>query len=99
MFKITFSKLFENMLNITIEVNARPENGRISLIVQWYKMVHFMMRIIALIINAFLNYLRHLVNTVHISSVALSPWIMNVFGLHINETSTIGPQIVISTFC
>ena len=36
-------------------------------------------------------------NTVHISSVALSPWIRNVFGLHIDETS-IGPQIVISTF-
>ena len=42
--------------------------------------------------------LRHLVNTVHNSSVALSPWIRNIFGLHIDETS-IGPQIVISMFC
>ena len=41
---------------------------------------------------------RHLVNTVHIFSVALSPWIRNVFGLHIDETS-IRPQMVISTFC
>ena len=40
-------KIFENMLNITIKVIAygcSPENGRIPLIVQWYKMVHFMMR-------------------------------------------------------
>ena len=43
-------------------------------------------------------FLLHLVNTVHISSVALSPWIMNIFGLHINQTS-FGAQIVISTFC
>ena len=55
MLKITFSKLFENMLNITIKVNAngcRPENGRIPLIVQWYKLVHFM---IVLIIDLYLN--------------------------------------------
>ena len=37
-------------------------------------------------------------NTVHIFSVALSPWIRNDFGLHIDETS-IRPQMVISTFC
>ena len=43
-------------------------------------------------------FLLHLVNTVHISSVTLSPWIMKVFDLHIKETC-IGPQIVISTFC
>ena len=42
-------------------------------------------------------FLCHLVNTVNISSVALLPWIRNVFGLHIDETS-VGPQIVISTF-
>ena len=59
-FKITFSKLFENVLNITIEVNAngcRPENGRILLSVQCYKMVYFMMQIIVLIIYvyAYLN--------------------------------------------
>ena len=39
--------MFENMLNITIKMIAygcSPENGRIPLIVQWYKMVHFMMR-------------------------------------------------------
>ena len=35
-------------------------------------------------------------NSVHISSVALSPWIKNVFGLHIDETS-IGPEIVFQT--
>ena len=36
--------------------------------------------------------LRHLVNTVNISSVALSLWMRNVFRrLHIDET-TIGPQ-------
>ena len=34
--------------------------------------------------------LRHLVNPVHISSVALSPWIRKI--------TSIGPQIVISTF-
>ena len=51
-------KIFENMLSITIKVNAngcRPENSRILLIVQWYKMVHFMMRIIVLMMNAYLN--------------------------------------------
>ena len=35
-------------------------------------------------------------NTVHISSVALSPWISNVLGLDIDETS-IGPEIVFQT--
>ena len=42
-------------------------------------------------------FLRHLVNTVHISCVALLPWIRNVFGLQFDETS-VGPQIVISNF-
>ena len=78
------------MLNITIKVNAygcRPENGRFPLIVQWYKLVHFM---IVLIIDLYLNLFRHLVYTIHISSVALSPRIRTFFGLHIDETS-IGP--------
>ena len=41
--------------NNTIEVSAygcRPKNGRIPLIVQWYKLVHFMMRVIVLMIYA-----------------------------------------------
>ena len=42
--------------------------------------------------------LRHLLNTVLHISVALSPWIRNVFGLHFDATS-IRPQMVISTFC
>ena len=51
-----------------------------------------------LCILKFVKYLlRHLVNPVHISSVALSPRIRNVYGLRINETS-IGPQIEMSTF-
>ena len=49
---------FKIMLNITIKVNAygcRPEKGRISMIIHWYNMVHFMMKIIVLIIYAYLN--------------------------------------------
>ena len=66
MLKFTFSKLFEN---ISIKVNVyrcRPENGRIPLIVQWYKMVYFMMRMIVLIIYIICKILlHHFVNTVH----------------------------------
>ena len=49
MFKISFSKSLENMLNITIQVIAE---GKIFLNLQWYKMVHLKMRIIVLIIYA-----------------------------------------------
>ena len=68
--KSPFQNYLRSMLNITIKVNAygcRPENGRIPLIVQWYKLVHFM---IVLIIDLYLNLFRHLVYTIHISSVA-----------------------------
>ena len=50
--------LFKIIWDITIKVNAygcRPENGRIPLIAQWYKLVHFMMTLIVLIIYAYLN--------------------------------------------
>ena len=53
--KFSFSKSLENMLNITTKVNAygcRPQSGRNYLNQQWYRMVHFMMRIIVLIIYA-----------------------------------------------
>ena len=62
-------------------IAGRPENSRIPLILQWYKMVHFIMRIILCILEFVKKKLRHLVNTIHIFSVTLSPWIMNVFGL------------------
>ena len=48
-FTISFSKSLENMLNITIQVNAY---GQIFLNLQWYKMVHLKMRIIVSIIYA-----------------------------------------------
>ena len=101
---ITFSKLFDNLLHITIKVNAygsRPENGRIPFMysgtnwcILWWDLLNslFMHSWICSI------FLRHLVNNVHISSVALSPWIRNVFGLRIDENS-IRPQMVIWTFC
>ena len=56
---LNVNHLFKNMLNITIKVNAyccRPENGSISMMIaHYYKMVHFMMKIIVLIIYAYLN--------------------------------------------
>ena len=53
-----FKSPFENMLNITIKVDAygcRPENGRIPMIVHLYKMEHFMMKIVHLIVYAYWN--------------------------------------------
>ena len=96
--------LYKNMLNITIKVNAygcRPENGIIPFM---YSGTNWCILWWELLISLFMHtwicsiILRHLVNTVHFSSVALSTWIRNVFGLRIDENS-IRPEMVISTFC
>ena len=57
-----------------------------------------MMIVIVLITEFCKILLRQLVHTICMLSVALSPWIRNFIGLHIDESS-IGPHIVISNFC